>query len=64
VGRHLGLVKASSPCTQICKIDAFTGTCIGCKRTSQEITEWSSYSEEQRINIMEKLELWQKKQVM
>ncbi|HAW06089.1 MAG TPA: DUF1289 domain-containing protein [Saprospirales bacterium] len=57
----MGLVKASSPCTQICKIDAFTGTCIGCKRTSQEITEWSSYSEEQRINIMEKLELWQKK---
>ncbi|MEW4468077.1 DUF1289 domain-containing protein [Parasphingorhabdus sp. JC815] len=31
-----------SPCNNICKIDRISGFCIGCGRSLDEITEWSS----------------------
>jgi predicted Fe-S protein YdhL (DUF1289 family) len=30
-----------SPCTGICRIDEATGYCRGCKRTLEEIADWS-----------------------
>ena len=31
-----------SPCTGICTMDGALGLCLGCGRTGDEITEWSS----------------------
>ena len=30
-----------SPCVNICKIDADSGVCFGCRRTLDEIAAWS-----------------------
>ena len=38
-----------SPCLGICTM--LNGKCIGCMRTSDEITEWLFYSEKQRSLI-------------
>lgn len=38
-----------SPCLGICTI--LNGKCIGCNRTSEEITDWLFYSEKQRSVI-------------
>lgn len=44
-----------TPCKSICKIDPFTGVCIGCNRTLKEISDWSKMSEEQRMTVMKRL---------
>lgn len=38
--------KAPSPCISICRMDARTGLCEGCLRTIDEITQWSTATEE------------------
>lgn len=43
-----------SPCIQVCKIGQ-NRICIGCGRTVDEITEWTSYTHEQRMEIMRRL---------
>jgi hypothetical protein len=40
-----------SPCIDICRLDA-RGLCIGCRRTIEEITEWSRASEARRREIL------------
>jgi len=30
-----------SPCINVCRIDAGTGRCLGCRRTLDEIAAWS-----------------------
>jgi predicted Fe-S protein YdhL (DUF1289 family) len=35
-----------SPCISICTMNPFTGLCEGCYRTIDEITAWSSATEE------------------
>tara|TARA_B110001450_G_C17277149_1_gene341982 strand:- start:303 stop:503 length:201 start_codon:yes stop_codon:yes gene_type:complete len=37
-----------SPCIKICKIDYESGLCIGCKRTIEEITDWSMFDDLQK----------------
>jgi len=39
-----------SPCVQICKL--IDSMCIGCYRTSDEITNWTKYTEEQRDGLL------------
>ena len=34
-----------SPCVNICKIDPYTSTCHGCRRTLDEIAAWSALSD-------------------
>jgi predicted Fe-S protein YdhL (DUF1289 family) len=41
----------TSPCIDICRLDA-QGLCIGCRRTIDEITEWSRASEARRREIL------------
>ena len=43
---------SESPCVKICRIDAQTGFCIGCARTTAEIAGWSAASEEERKRIL------------
>jgi predicted Fe-S protein YdhL (DUF1289 family) len=45
----------ASPCINVCTLDANSGLCMGCKRTVEEITRWSHYSDEQRAEIMRQL---------
>ena len=40
-----------SPCIDVCRLDA-RGWCIGCRRTIEEITEWSRASEARRREIL------------
>ena len=40
-----------SPCTGICTMDGALGLCLGCGRTGDEITEWSSASDVRRSAI-------------
>src|SRR5690349_14456722 len=40
-----------SPCTGICTMDGALGLCLGCGRTGDEITEWSSACDVRRSAI-------------
>jgi len=40
-----------SPCIDVCRLDA-RGWCVGCRRTIDEITEWSRASEARRRDIL------------
>lgn len=42
----------TSPCTNICKMDARTGLCLGCLRTLDEITAWSRIDDPARRAIL------------
>lgn len=43
-----------SPCIKKCWME--NGYCLGCKRSLDEITDWSMYSNKEREYIMEELE--------
>lgn len=47
--------KIISPCSNECKLDEVRNICLGCGRTTKEIIQWIVYSDEQRLEIMEKL---------
>ena len=40
-----------SPCTGVCRLDA-DGLCEGCHRSADEIAHWISYTDAQRLQIM------------
>ena len=42
---------AASPCINICQLDP-QGLCVGCRRTLEEIAEWSGASEARRREIL------------
>ncbi|NTV68514.1 MAG: DUF1289 domain-containing protein [Azonexaceae bacterium] len=42
----------TSPCTNICKMDASNGLCQGCFRTIDEITAWSRLDDPARLRIL------------
>jgi predicted Fe-S protein YdhL (DUF1289 family) len=42
----------SSPCIKLCVIDHATGLCAGCRRTLDEIAQWSRLSEDERRAII------------
>ena len=44
-----------SPCIAVCKIDYESGYCIGCKRTIEEITNWSILNDQQKKKILTKV---------
>lgn len=41
-----------TPCISICSFDSHTGVCIGCKRTKEQVENWSSYTYDERMVIM------------
>jgi predicted Fe-S protein YdhL (DUF1289 family) len=53
---HFLLPSGNSPCTGICKYNK-QNFCIGCKRNSDEISNWMNYSEAMRKAIMKDLEV-------
>ena len=38
-------------CKKVCNFDLHTLTCVGCGRTSEEVTEWWSATEERKKEI-------------
>jgi uncharacterized protein len=47
--------NVSTPCINVCILDPLSALCIGCGRTGEEITAWSTMSEPERIAIMAEL---------
>ena len=43
-----------SPCINVCRYDS-KGMCYGCKRTLEEIGQWSRYTNEQKQAVLDKL---------
>ena len=41
-----------SPCIDVCKIDYKSGYCIGCNRTIEEITDWSSMNDSNKKKVL------------
>jgi len=36
--------EVASPCINVCRMDAASGYCEGCRRSLEEIASWSAYS--------------------
>jgi len=46
----------ASPCKSTCSASSVgDNVCIGCGRTSIEVIEWNSYTQEKRIEINERI---------
>lgn len=43
-----------TPCVSICRQEG--GRCVGCGRTTEEVTKWFDYTDDERKTIMERLE--------
>ena len=43
---------AKSPCINVCKLNPKNNLCEGCLRTSEEISNWSKYSDNKKRNII------------
>lgn len=44
-----------TPCVSLCVVDRETNKCKGCGRTLDEIRKWSTFSDEERMEVMKKL---------
>lgn len=42
----------NSPCSKVCTLDATSGLCLGCWRTLDEISLWSSASNAEKLSIL------------
>lgn len=51
----LGLQPVLSPCVGVCTLDE-SGICVGCHRTTHEISHWMHFSDSERDAIMAALE--------
>ena len=47
-------MKVKSPCIAVCDYDPIMKICVGCGRTSDEISLWKQMSEEEKSNVIEK----------
>ena len=52
--------KVTSPCIDVCKMDANREFCLGCHRTIPEIRDWKSMSESERRALLNKVATRQK----
>jgi len=43
-----------NPCINICRTDA-NGICLGCKRSLEEIGDWSKYTNDEKSAVLEKI---------
>lgn len=41
-----------SPCRKLCKLNEDFTACLECKRTTEEIQDWSKYTDQERKDIM------------
>ncbi len=48
--------RPESPCIDLCTMDDEDRYCLGCHRTLDEITLWSSFDQEEKDSIWQLLE--------
>ena len=48
------MTNIKSPCKLICKYNE-GGICMGCKRSREEIIKWPDYTNEEKLEIFEKI---------
>jgi predicted Fe-S protein YdhL (DUF1289 family) len=48
--------QVASPCVNVCQIDPQTGYCIGCMRTIDEIADWLEMTNEEKQQVLDRLE--------
>ena len=48
----------ASPCSGVCRIDAASGLCAGCRRTLDEIAGWQSMGDAERRAVWRRLAPW------
>lgn len=48
--------QIESPCIGVCSVNPVTGYCYGCSRTQQEMTEWWTMSDTEKLKLIEELE--------
>ena len=59
LSRNLGAAQrkrepmVDSPCVKICELDP-DGACVGCGRTRAEIAGWTSMSDAQKVQVVER----------
>jgi predicted Fe-S protein YdhL (DUF1289 family) len=41
-----------SPCSKVCRYETGTDICIGCGRSAEEITAWSTATKERKTEII------------
>ncbi|KGW66593.1 DUF1289 domain-containing protein [Burkholderia pseudomallei] len=44
-----------SPCTNVCRIDARTGWCEGCRRTRDEIAAWRKLDDDAKRTVLARI---------
>ena len=49
------MINLPSPCISICKLNKSTGFCDGCFRTINEISQWPSMTDVERMTLLETL---------
>jgi len=49
------LARPASPCVNVCVLDA-ARTCIGCRRTIDEIANWARMSAAEQWRVVDRLE--------
>ncbi|HOI52180.1 MAG TPA: DUF1289 domain-containing protein [Azonexus sp.] len=42
----------ASPCTNVCRIDPVSGFCVGCRRSLDEIANWSRLDAPARLAVL------------
>ena len=47
--------EVASPCVDVCRMDAASGCCEGCRRTLEEIASWSAYTAAEKRAVLELL---------
>ena len=47
--------EVASPCINVCRVDAASGYCEGCRRTLEEIACWSAYSTMEKRAVLARL---------
>jgi len=47
--------EPASPCIGVCRTDATSGCCQGCKRTLPEIASWRDLSTSEKRAVLERL---------
>ena len=52
---HAPEEEVASPCINVCKMNQSTGWCEGCRRTIEEIANWSAYSAAQKRAVLARL---------
>jgi len=48
-------IEPKNPCIRDCKYDD-NNICIACLRTKKEVFEWGDYTDEQKIEILKRIE--------